>query len=69
MADIDSAFKILRIRQVQERTGLSRSTIYDRLNPSSPRFDADFPRPVKIGAAAIGWIEEGVDKWIRSRVP
>ena len=41
------------------RTGLSRSTIYVRLEQGR------FPRPVSLGARAIGWIESEVDEWIR----
>ncbi|MGU1716076.1 helix-turn-helix transcriptional regulator [Pseudomonas aeruginosa] len=59
--------RILRLRQVQERTGLSRSTIYDRININSPRYDQTFPRPVKIGLSAVGWLEESVNDWIRRR--
>jgi len=63
----DSILKILRLSQVQERIGLSRSTIYDRINPKSPRFDSSFPRPVKLGASAIGWFESGITEWLKQR--
>ena len=36
---------------------LSRSTIWAR-----------FPRPVSLGARAVGWIEAEVDEWIRERI-
>lgn len=60
--------RILRLKQVSERVGLSRSTIYDRINPNSPRYDESFPKPVKIGASAIGWLESSVNKWIELRI-
>lgn len=60
--------RILRMRQLRERLGLSTSTIYDRLNPMSPRYDCSFPRPIKLGASAVGWIEEDVCRWIESRI-
>ena len=66
MADRNRVLKVLRIRQVQERTGLSRSTIYDRLNPRSPRYDCTFPKPMKIGLSAIGWLESSINEWIES---
>ncbi|EPE2430916.1 TPA: AlpA family phage regulatory protein [Pseudomonas aeruginosa] len=59
--------RILRMRQLRECLGLSRSTIYDRLNPASPRYDSAFPKPIKLGRSAVGWIEEDVYKWIDSR--
>lgn len=63
----DDFLKILRLGQVQERIGLSRSTIYDRMNPNSPRFDSTFPRPVKLGASAIGWFESAIKEWLMAR--
>ena len=61
-------FRILRLRQVILRVGLSRSTIYDRINPKSPRYDDSFPKPIKIGASAIGWIEASIIEWIESKI-
>ena len=58
----DTPARIIRFHQVQARTGLSRSTIYRRLAEGS------FPRPVQLGARAVGWIEEEVDEWIRQRI-
>lgn len=58
------ALRILRLREVMTRVGLSRSTIYDRMNKTSPRYDKTFPKPVKLGQSAIGWIESSVDHWI-----
>ncbi|WP_315809341.1 helix-turn-helix transcriptional regulator [Pseudomonas sp. C9-3] len=52
--------------------GLSRSTIYDRMNPKSPRYDSTFPLPVKLSGAickggAVAWVEEEIAGWIRAR--
>ena len=54
--------RILRLPEVQRRTGLSRSTIYVRLDQGL------FPRPVSLGARAVGWIDSEVDEWIRERI-
>lgn len=64
----NSPLAILRRKQVEERTGLSRSTIYDKLSRQSPRFDPTFPRAVQLGANAVGWIESEIDIWIRTRI-
>lgn len=60
--------RILRLKQLAERIGLGRSTIYDRMDVQSPRYDATFPKPIKLGAAAIGWIDSDVTTWIEQRV-
>ncbi|WP_236201248.1 helix-turn-helix transcriptional regulator [Pseudomonas pseudonitroreducens] len=57
-------YKILRIKQVSAVIGLSRSTIYDRMNPSSPRYDEKFPRPIRIGKSSVGWLESSLNEWI-----
>ncbi|EPO9974536.1 TPA: helix-turn-helix transcriptional regulator [Pseudomonas aeruginosa] len=62
-----SPLKILRIKDVQARIGLARSTIYDRLDIRSPRYDSSFPKPVKIGRSAIGWLEPSINQWIMER--
>ncbi len=54
--------RFLRLPEVLSRTGLSRSTIYVRLDQGR------FPRPVSLGARAVGWLESEVDEWIRERI-
>ena len=54
---------IIRLKQVQKRTGLSRSTIYLRIQESS------FPRPLKLGGPrAVGWLESEIDAWLAKHV-
>ena len=62
------ALQILRMAEVTRRVGLSKSTIYDRINPKSTRYDDTFPKPIKIGLSAIGWLDEHINSWIESRV-
>jgi prophage regulatory protein len=50
--------KMLRRKDVEERTGLKRSTIYDHVKRGT------FPRPIQLGPKVIGWIESEVDAWI-----
>jgi prophage regulatory protein len=54
--------RFLRLPEVIARTGLSRSTIYVRIEQGR------FPRPVSLGARAVGWIEEEVDDWMGERI-
>jgi prophage regulatory protein len=57
-----SALTILRRKQVEARTGLSRSSIYNYIRTGN------FPEPVSIGARAVGWLESEVDSWLSVRV-
>lgn len=60
--------QIVRIKTVIQMTGLSRSAIYEKMNPKSPYFEAHFPRSIKLGAAAVGWSENEVKEWINMRM-
>ena len=70
-AQIHNALTILRRKQVEARTGLSCSTIYAKLrrNPKRPSdYDPTFPRPVSVGAKAVGWIESELDAWLAAQI-
>lgn len=50
--------KIIRLKTVLARTGLSRSTIYRMIANGS------FPRQRRIGIQATGWYQSEVEDWI-----
>lgn len=52
--------RILRRPDVERMTGLPRSTLYDKVAKG------EFPRPIKLGAKAVGWRESVVNDWIDS---
>ena len=55
------AHTILRLPAVKARTALSRSTLYKLISCSL------FPRPVRLGPRAVGWLESEVDEWLGRR--
>ena len=59
---IHSPQVILRRSQVQARTGISRSGIYQKMA------DGEFPKSISLGPRAVGWLESSIDAWIQSRV-
>lgn len=62
-----SSRTILRMRQMTQATGLSRSTIYNYLNPNSCFYDDTFPKPLRLGRRAVGWVASEVFRWIAER--
>jgi len=52
--------EILRRKDVERITGLSRSTIYKRL--ADP--DGDFPKPIPLGGRLVGWKKEDIQLWL-----
>lgn len=59
---LDKALHILRMKQLVERTGLSRATLYVLMST-----DPTFPRKINLTARSIGFLESQVDAWIASR--
>jgi len=59
--------KIIRRPEVEDCTGLSRSTIYSMMDPKSPYHDPTFPKPVKLGKRAVGWSQSAIVAWVGSR--
>ena len=53
---------ILRLPQVKLRVGLSRSSIYLAVS------HGNFPKPVRLGARVVGWLESEVDAWLRQQI-
>ena len=53
--------RLLRRRQVEEVTGLTRSSIYRLMQTGQ------FPRPVRVGPAAVRWRASDITAWLESR--
>ena len=54
--------KVLRLTDVCNRTGLSKSSVYKKME------EFDFPQSIALGARAVGWLEEEIEQWIQSRI-
>jgi len=57
-----NALRLLRRPEVEARTGLRRSTIYELMAAGS------FPKPVPITGRSVAWSSAEVDAWISSRI-
>lgn len=53
---------VLRLPTVRSITGLSRSSIYLRISQGT------FPRPVKLGSRAVGWLQTEIAAWVDDRI-
>ena len=62
-AQMQNSLSILRRKQVEARTGLSRSPIYARIKAGT------FPKPVRLGSGrAVGWVEGEIDAWLADQI-
>ena len=50
--------RIIRLKTVLDRTGLSRSTVYRKIA------EGTFPLQVKISVHGAGWHESAINRWI-----
>lgn len=67
-ADLDVApepkrvTRLIRLKEVQHRVGLGRSTIYRWMA------EGKFPKPVQLGGYAVAWAEDEIQDWIALRL-
>ncbi|MGX5805804.1 helix-turn-helix transcriptional regulator [Bradyrhizobium sp. Arg314] len=54
--------RILRLKTVLNRTGLSRSTIYRKIA------EGTFPAQIKISINGAGWHESDINRWVDNPV-
>lgn len=54
--------RIIRLRTVLVRTGLSRSTLYRKIA------DGTFPAQLKISVNGAGWRESDINRWVEDPV-
>lgn len=56
------SMKLIRIKDVMDRTGLGRSTVYKYMNLGL------FPKSVNLTSRAVAWVESEVEEWIQQNI-
>jgi len=54
--------RLLRLPEVKQLTGLSKSSIYARISEDS------FPRQIPLGSRTVVWLESDIQNWIAEQV-
>ncbi|MXO66278.1 helix-turn-helix transcriptional regulator [Altericroceibacterium endophyticum] len=54
--------RLLTIREVMQRTSLSRSYVYHLVK------QGDFPEPIKLGPKCTRWSERALDQWLQEKL-
>ncbi|MEB0030191.1 AlpA family transcriptional regulator [Undibacterium sp. RTI2.1] len=62
LRQLGKALQILRMKQLVQRTQLSRATLYVLMST-----DKTFPQKIKLSARTVGYLESDVDAWIAAR--
>lgn len=56
--------RILRLKDLKKRLGLSESAIYNFMRPWHKRYDPTFPKQARLGGtASVGWLESEIEEW------
>jgi prophage regulatory protein len=56
----EASDRILRLKTVLDRTGLSRATLYRKVQAGT------FPKQIRIAVRCAGWRESAVNDWMRN---
>jgi prophage regulatory protein len=62
MNAVASPHRMLRLPQVKDMVGLSKSAIYNRIA------EGTFPKAINLGGKSVGWIELEVIEWLNARI-
>ena len=54
--------KLIRLPEVKQTTGLSKSTIYSRIA------EGTFPKQISLGPRLVAWVESDIQNWIAKQV-
>lgn len=52
--------RFVRLPDVLQRTGLSRATLYRKVQ------DGTFPAQVRIATRCVGWRQSAIDQWLQN---
>ncbi|WP_375752885.1 AlpA family transcriptional regulator [Vibrio sp. HN007] len=50
--------RFLKLKEVMQKTALSRSAIYRKMDEGS------FPKTISLGDRAVAWLESEIEEWM-----
>ena len=59
---LETEHRILRLPDVQRKTGIKRAHIYSLIAQGR------FPKPIRLGVRAVGWNSLEIERWLLDRV-
>lgn len=57
----EALLKVLRLNQVKQQTGMSRSLIYKLMS------EGKFPKQIRLGSRSVGWFAHSINEFLASR--
>lgn len=62
------SLKVISTKEFLKTTSISRSTHFEKLDKRSKSYDPTYPRPVKLGARSVGYVEQEVIDWVKAKM-
>lgn len=60
--------RVIRLQEVLDLLSISRASHFSKLDNKSTSYDPTYPKPVKLGARSVGYVEHEVINWIEERM-
>ena len=60
-------FWFMPCREVERAAGLGKTSIYEKLNPASEKYDPSFPKPVVLSTRCVRWRSDEIQAWMDAR--
>jgi len=54
--------RLMKLKEVMNNTGLSRSSIYKYIS------EGHFPKPAPTGMRSVAWLDSEIDEWILEKI-
>lgn len=54
--------RIMRLKEITEKTGLAKSTIYNLISQGK------FPKQIDLGARSVGWVDTEIEEWLEAKI-
>jgi len=62
MLNLDPNERLLRLPDLKQKTGKSRSAIYKEMK------DGTFPQCISLGGRSVAWLESEINAWIVEKI-
>lgn len=63
-----SSIRVISTKEFLKITSLSRTSHFEKLNKASKSYDPTYPRPLRLGARSVGYVEQEVIDWVKARM-
>ena len=60
--------RVIKLQEVLDLVSISRATHFAKLDEKSRSYDPTYPKPIKVGARAVRYVEQEIFDWLATRM-